>query len=94
MFSKTARPRDRRYLDSFRGRACEACGVQDDTIVPAHVRTGLNGGMGLRPPDSDVLALCFKCHSDFDQGGGAKWLVKHVLLPILRKRYARWKEKQ
>ena len=55
--------RDRKYLDSFNGAACYACGTCDGTIVPAHIRHGFSGGMGLKPPDNLALPLCHACHA-------------------------------
>jgi hypothetical protein len=81
----------RRYLDSFAERACDACGALDGTIVPAHIRTGHEGGTGYKPDDDLVLALCFKCHGDQEATPGPWWWVEHVLKRIARNRYARWK---
>lgn len=55
--------RDRKYLDSFNGHACWVCAAQDGTIVPAHIRHGFSGGMGLKPPDNLALPLCHDCHA-------------------------------
>ena len=83
------RERNRAYLDSFAGRACEACGLQDDTVVGAHVRFGVEGGMGYKPPDYLVVALCVKCHRDREANPGADWWMR-VLKRMLKLRYQEW----
>ena len=82
---KTPRLRDRKYLDSFEGRPCEACGIEDGTIVGAHLRAGLEGGTSLKPPDDLVAALCYRCHLLDDT---ETWL--RVLKNLLRERYQSW----
>ena len=94
--------RDRKYLDSFNGQACWVCAVQDGTIVPAHIRHGFSGGMGLRPPDNLTLPLCHMCHAlqhaigevAFWQeaGGGSSTVEDFIESAILR--YARWRDGQ
>lgn len=87
---KRPRIRDRRYLDSFAGRPCEACGRNDGTTIPAHVRAGHEGGTGLKPDDSLVVALCFTCHMDQEAHPGPEWWFEHVFKRMLRVRYNIW----
>ena len=46
-----------------RGHACSACGSEAG-IECAHVRTGTDGGTGLKPSDKWCISLCKSCHSD------------------------------
>ena len=97
--------RDRKYLDSFNGAVCYACGTCDGTIVPAHIRHGFSGGMGLKPDDNLALPLCFKCHAhQHDVGELAFWAGKYpsdLRLPLIqvlkdkaRRRWEIWKLQQ
>jgi hypothetical protein len=44
-----------------RGHACSACGSQSG-IECAHVRTGTDGGVGIKPSDRWCISLCKECH--------------------------------
>jgi hypothetical protein len=44
-----------------RGHACSACGALAP-IEAAHVRTGTDGGTGIKPSDRWVISLCRDCH--------------------------------
>lgn len=85
------RERDRKYLDSYRDRSCDACGAMDGTIVGAHIRTGHEAGIGQKPDDALTLALCFRCHQAQEAEPGPRWWCEHVLKRIARNRYDRWK---
>ena len=85
------RIRDKKYRQAFRGRVCLNCGIQDDTVIGAHIRWGHEGGMGLKPSDDLTIALCSKCHTDQESKPGPEWwanLVKNVA----RRRYRWWLE--
>lgn len=45
-----------------RGHACSACGTQT-AIECAHVRTGTDGGTGIKPSDRWTISLCKDCHA-------------------------------
>src|SRR5687768_16869931 len=45
-----------------RGFACSACG-SSTAIECAHVRSGTDGGTGLKPSDRWCLSLCKTCHT-------------------------------
>jgi len=85
--------RDRKYLDSFKDRVCEVCGYPES--VACHIRLNHLGGMGTKPPDWAVIALCSRCHDEFDgrteHDGGAMWLIEKWILPFCRARYDTWK---
>ena len=83
------RMKDRAYLDSFKGRECEACGVRNDTVVGAHVRTGLEGGMSRKPDDPLVVALCGRCHDGQSANPGAEWWMR-VFKRMLKLRHKEW----
>ena len=45
------------------------CGAQDGTVVAAHSNQLRDGkGRGLKAHDYRIAALCYRCHSDLDQG--------------------------
>ncbi len=91
---KQPRARSRKYLDSFRDRACEACGHTDGTTIPAHCSIGLLGGIGIKAPDWAVAALCGPCHFIADEGPileRLKLWVK-VLQTLMRARYEIFRE--
>ena len=104
MIPKTTRIRDRKYLDSFRGAACWACGAQDGTVVAAHIRHGMAGGMALKPDDSLTLPLCAGCHAMQGASETKFWQVVYskvkyaegidVAKEAAIRRYYKWKEKQ
>jgi len=45
-----------------RGHACSACG-STTAIECAHVRTGTDGGTGIKPSDRWTISLCKECHT-------------------------------
>ena len=48
---------------------CQLCGIEDGTVVAAHSNQLRDGkGRGLKAHDFRIAALCFKCHSEIDQG--------------------------
>jgi cytochrome c553 len=62
------------------------CGTEDGTVVAAHSNSLADGkGKGLKASDAAVAALCFRCHSELDQGKSwnkqerrDKWLDAHL----------------
>jgi shikimate kinase len=59
--------RSRKLLDAVRELPCQLCGADDGTVVAAHSNYGK--GMGIKSSDASVMALCWKCHHEHDQGG-------------------------
>ena len=49
---------------------CLSCGADNDgTVVAAHSNQLRDGkGRGIKAHDFRVAALCYKCHSELDQG--------------------------
>ena len=61
--------RNKKLLEIVRKSPCQNCGIQDETIVAAHSNQLRDGkGRGLKCSDYRIAALCFRCHSDLDQG--------------------------
>jgi len=85
------RENERKYLDTFRDTACESCGANDGTTVPAHCNLG---GDGVGWKQTGVVAgLCASCHSAAD---GAPIVERYkvwirVLTRLLKARYEEWK---
>jgi predicted GNAT superfamily acetyltransferase len=65
---------------------CQICGSSDGTVCAAHSNALSDGkGRGLKASDAAVAALCFRCHSQIDQGKDmsreerrSKWLEAHM----------------
>jgi 5-methylcytosine-specific restriction endonuclease McrA len=51
-----------------RGHACSACG-STAAIECAHVRTGTDGALGMKPSDKWCISLCSDCHKRQHQWG-------------------------
>jgi len=61
--------RNKKLLEIVRLSPCQYCGIEDGTIVAAHSNQLRDGkGRGLKAHDYRIAALCFKCHSELDQG--------------------------
>ncbi len=59
-----------------RGFACSACG-SSTAIECAHVRSGTDGGTGLKPSDRWTISLCRDCHSEQHRLGEGPFSRKH-----------------
>jgi hypothetical protein len=61
--------RNKKLLELVRQSPCQTCGTQDGTVVAAHSNQLRDGkGRGLKAHDYRIAALCFRCHSELDQG--------------------------
>lgn len=61
--------RSDKLLKSVRDCPCQNCGAMDGTIVAAHSNQMRDGkGRGLKANDYRIAALCYKCHTELDQG--------------------------
>jgi hypothetical protein len=61
--------RNQRLLEIVRNSPCQNCGTQNGTICAAHSNQLRDGkGRSLKAHDFRVAALCFRCHSNLDQG--------------------------
>ena len=95
---KTPRIKDLAYRKSFRGQPCEAsrngidlCGLRSvETVVGAHIRVGEYSGMGQKPSDDLILALCHDCHRDESDNPGAEWYLENIVKPMARRRHRSW----
>ena len=47
-----------------RGHKCSVPGCEDGPIECAHVRSGTDGGMGVKPSDFYTISLCRKHHAE------------------------------
>lgn len=84
--------RDRRWLDAHEHFECMCCGRSGDgSIIAAHIRAGLSGGVSYKPSDDLVVPLCAGCHADQEANPGAEWWLQMILKPLMRQRYMNWK---
>ena len=61
--------RNQRLLEIVRNSPCQNCGTQNGTLCAAHSNQLRDGkGRSLKAHDFRVAALCFRCHSNLDQG--------------------------
>ena len=61
--------RNQKLLEVVRNSPCQACGTQDGTVVAAHSNQLRDGkGRSLKAHDYRIAALCYRCHSNVDQG--------------------------
>ena len=61
--------RDRKLLDLARDMPCVMCGAQDGTTVAAHSNLSEHGkGWGHKADDCMTAWLCYRCHTELDQG--------------------------
>ena len=61
--------RSKKLLEAVREAPCMHCGAQDGTVVAAHSNQLRDGkGRGLKAHDYRIAALCYRCHSELDQG--------------------------
>jgi hypothetical protein len=56
------------HLDYIRNLPCIFCGRRSPSVA-AHIRTGTDGGMGLKPSDRFTLPLCDADHKHQHQVG-------------------------
>jgi len=54
--------RQGQHLAFIRQLPCVACGKAAPS-EPAHVRTGTDGGVGIKPSDRYAVSLCTACHA-------------------------------
>lgn len=61
--------RNTKLLEAVRESPCQHCGAQDGTVVAAHSNQLRDGkGRSLKAHDYRISALCYRCHSELDQG--------------------------
>lgn len=61
--------RSAKLLNNIRYLHCQACGVDDQTVVGAHSNSSAHGkGRSIKADDNMVAALCWDCHHALDQG--------------------------
>lgn len=61
--------RNKQLLEIVRRFPCQGCGISDGTVVAAHSNQLRDGkGKGIKAHDYRIASLCFKCHTELDQG--------------------------
>ena len=60
---------NKKLLETCRLIECQVCGIDDGTVCAAHANSQqFNKGMGIKASDAMCASLCFKCHSELDNG--------------------------
>jgi hypothetical protein len=76
--------RSAKLLKMARGQACVMCGSQDETVVAAHSNLLEHGkGRGLKANDAMSAWLCYRCHTQYDQGGMPKAEARDFILTAI-----------
>jgi hypothetical protein len=88
-FGEPPRVRDDAWRRVQGERSCLKCGARDGTVVGAHIRAGLEGGVSLKPSDDLVVPLCHRCHSDQEANPGPLWWFE-LFKSLVRRTYRRW----
>jgi len=70
------RHRSPAHCKFVRSHACCACQSYDHIEV-AHVRTGTDGGMSMKPGDYWTISLCRDCHSEQHRIGERSFEARH-----------------
>lgn len=84
MTLSNARPKTKafksdKYLDYIRSLPCLNC---NKPAEPHHLRELGDGGMGLKPPDTQAVPLCRECHDEF-QVKVPNWIdIKMVVIRL------------
>jgi len=61
--------RNKKLIEVCRELPCCVCGAIDGTVVAAHSNQLRDGkGKGIKAHDYRVASLCFRCHTELDQG--------------------------
>lgn len=84
--AKNAYVRSKSLREAYRLIPCQGCGAQDGTVCCAHSNWSEHGkGGAIKACDTRGASLCFRCHSNLDQGSAwtyeqrrAFWLAAHV----------------
>jgi hypothetical protein len=72
--------RNASHLAWIRGHVCSVNASDcSDRIEAAHVRTGTDGGMGVKPGDNWTIPLCSDHHHDQHQVGEAQFERYHSI---------------
>lgn len=71
-----------------RGHACCVPGCTNSEIECAHVRSGTDGGIGLKPSDRYAISLCRDHHAEQHRIGGATFeLQKQINLTAIASKF-------
>lgn len=67
------------HLKWVRSHHCSVPGCDRVPIEAAHVRTGTDGGMGMKPSDRWVISLCQHHHSEQHRIGEPEFEKRHAI---------------
>ena len=68
-YPKTEYIRSPKLMQAYRKIPCQACGIDDGTVVGAHSNSAEHGkGRSIKASDQFAASLCHRCHMEVDQG--------------------------
>ena len=67
-FPKHSYVRSPALLRAAREIPCQNCGRDDGTVCAAHTNWQGGKGKAIKADDNLIASLCYRCHSDIDQG--------------------------
>lgn len=71
------RARCQSHLNFVRSHECSVPGCKGLPIEVAHVRTGTDGGMGMKPSDNWTISLCREHHQEQHNIGEPAFEARH-----------------
>ena len=78
-FLKHEYVRSKELLRNARQIPCQHCGADDGTIVAAHTNWQGGKGRGIKADDNLIASLCYRCHSEIDQGSKLDKSQRHTI---------------
>lgn len=78
-FPKHNYVRSKELLKNAREIPCQHCGADDGTIVAAHTNWQGGKGRGIKADDNLIASLCYRCHSEIDQGSKLDKDQRHTI---------------
>jgi hypothetical protein len=85
-FPKPKRIKDRALLDAKKQLPCAACGTRRN-VDPHHIRSKGSGG---DDTDMNIIPLCRRDHSDWEQIGVVKMVAKYPTVGVWLERNGMW----
>ena len=92
MIPKHNHIRSKAIRDAARGEDCTICGIQDGTVVFAHLDESWAGkGMRIKADDIAGMFLCVNCHSEYGHARSTidQWQITRAMYRTWRRLWDR-----